>query len=1013
MIKKVVFILLIIGCNIYTLIAGTTGKIAGLVKDVETGDPLTGVNVFLQGTTMGAATDLDGFYAILNVPPGKYTLTVSYVGYAEYQVRDVVVKIDLTTRIDIELKSQLLETDVVVIQAERPIVTRDISNSQMNIEAEVIEALPVRTVNEVLTLQAGIEMGREGILVRHGSADQTIFMVDGMSMNDERGRIPYTTLSLSSIQEINIQTGGFTADYGDARSGLVNVVTKEGDRDKYTITAILNYRPAARKHFGPSIYREDSYFNRPFMDPAVCWTGTDNGAWDDNTRKQYPNFEGWNAVSERTLSDNDPANDLTPVGAKRLFEWQRRRAGDITKPDYVIDIGLGGPFPFIAKDLGDLRFFLSHFRRQDMFIYPLSNDGYEENFTRLKLTSDITPSMKLLITGTYAKESSVTPYQWTTTPTGRILKSQSEIANLLNSSSGASVLYMPGYYSPADKYHKYFGLNFTHAISQNLFYDLRLQYQVHKNNAYQTKGRDLSLQYEPVSGYFVDEAPYGYYGYSVSAIDGTSMGGWMNLGRDRTVNSTYSLFFDLTSQLNPKNQLKTGFSLIYDDFDIESTTESPSMGTWTRSQIYQVYPFRMGLYIYDKLEFEDFIANAGLRLDYSSSNTVNYLLDPYDPYYKAGYGNSIEEEAPTEKSKPDWSISPRLGVSHPITENSKLYFNYTHLRSEPTSSNRFRLQRESNGLVTSIGNPNLLLEKTISYELGYEHNLFNQYLIKVAAYYKDVTSQPGWVYYENINTTVQYSKTDNNNYEDIRGFEVTLTKRVGPWFRGFINYTYDVITEGYFGLLRYYEDPNKQREYERLNPQITRPHPRPYARLSLNFNTPYEYGPDWGGIKPLADWNLNILSDWKSGSYYLYRTSEEVEYEIQWKDWFNTDIRIGKLFKLGNLVNLQLYVDITNIFNFKYLNWAGFSDNYDRDSYLESLNFSWEKGDQKGDDNIGDYRPVGVEFDPLEPNPDNDPEITARNNTRKESKSYIDMPNIQSFTFLNPRDIVFGIRINF
>jgi outer membrane receptor protein involved in Fe transport len=1003
MVKKAFFILLLIGLNIYSLIAGTTGKIAGLITDFETGDPLAGVNVFLQGTTKGAATDLDGFYAILNVPPGRYTVVVNYVGYAESQVQDVVVKIDLTSRIDINLESQLIETDVVVIRAKRPIVTRDISNSQMN----------VQTVNEVLTLQAGIEMGREGIIIRHGSPDQTLFMVDGMTMNDGRGRIPYTTLSLSSLQELNVQTGGLTAEYGDSRSGLVNVVTKEGTRDRYTATAILNYRPASQKHFGTSVYGADSYFNRPFMDPAVCWTGTDNGAWDNNTRKQYPNFEGWNAVSERTLSDNDPNNDLTPAGAKRLFEWQRRREGDITQPDYIIDIGLGGPIPFIGKSLGDLRFFISHFREQDMFIFPLSYDGYNQNFTNLKLTSDITPSMKLLITGTYGEEESVTPYQWTTTPTGRILRSQDEIADLLNSNSGASILYMPGYFSPADKYHTYFGINLTHVINQNLFYDLRFQYQIHKNNAYQTEDRDISLRYEPVPGYFVDESPFGYFGHSTSAIDGTSMGGWMNLGRDRTVNSTYSVNFDLTSQLNPKNQIKAGFKVNYDDFNIESTTESPSMNTWTRSQVYRVYPFRLAFYLQDKLEFEDFIANVGVRIDYSSSNTVNYLLTPYDPFYKAGYGNSIEEEAPTEESSPVWNISPRLGVSHPITENSKLYFNYTHLRSEPTSSYRFRLQRESNGLVTSIGNPNLFLEKTITYELGYEHNIFSQYLIKVAAYYKDVTSQPGWIYYENIDATVQYSITGNNNYEDIRGFELSLIKRAGTWFRGFFNYTYDVITEGYFGLLNYYEDPNKQREYERLNPQITRPRPRPYARLSLNFSTPFEYGPDWAGIRPLAEWNINLLSRWKSGGYYIYQTSEGTEHDLQWKDWFNTEVRISKMFRVGTFMNFQLYVDISNVFNFKYLNWAGFSDSYDRDSYLESLNFSWEEGEQKGDDRIGEHRPVGVEFDPLEPNPTNDPEITARNNSRKESKAYIDMPNIQSFTFLNPRNIIFGIRINF
>lgn len=1011
--RKYFLFSIVIFLLISSAFASKSGKIAGLIKDATTGDPLAGVNVFLEGTSLGAATDLDGYYAILNVPPGTHTLRVSYIGYAESQVTNVVVKIDLTTRIDVELSAEILETDVVIVRAERPVVTRDISNSQLNIEAKAIQVLPIQTVNQVLTLQAGIEMGSEGILVRHGGANQTVFMVDGLSTNDERGHIPYTTLSLSSIEEVKVQTGGFTADYGDARSGLVNVVTKEGGKEKYSVSAILNYSPATRKSFGPSIYRWDSYFNRPMLDPAVCWTGTGNGAWDNNTRKQYPNFEGWNAIAENTLQDDNPSNDLTPEGAKRLFEWQRRREGDITKPDYVIDLGFGGPIPFIGKDLGNLRFFISHFRERDMLIYPLSTDAFDDQNTLLKLTSDISPSMKLMISGSYGEASSVSPYQWKTTPTGRILRSDYQVANLLNSSSGASVLYMPGYYSPSRIYRSSVGLNFTHAISQNMFYDVWMQYKRSKYNTFKTEDRDLTLKYEPVPGYYTDEAPFGYYGYSTSAIDGTSMGGWMNLGRDATENETYSFRFDLTNQFNSKNQIKMGVSLVYNDFNINSTTDSPSMSTWTRSQIYTVTPFRFGAYVYDKLEFEDFIANLGLRFDYIDANTVYYLLDPYDELFKAGYGNTIEEAAPTEESTPDITLSPRLGISHPITVDSKLYFNYNHFRSPPVSTYRFRLQRESDGLVTSIGNPNLLQEKTISYELGYEHNLFNQFLLKVAAYYKDVTGQPGWIYYQNIDATVQYSETANNNYEDIRGFEVTVSRRGGNWIQGFINYTYDVITEGYFGYRSYYEDPNKQREYLRLNPQITRPHPRPYARASINMNTPSNTGPEWGGVNPLSDWNLNLLADWKSGGYYLYRLNEETEYEVRYRDWYNIDLRLSKLFRISNMVNVQLYMDISNVFNFKYLSFAGFSNTYDRESYLESLNFAWEEGDENGDDKIGDYRPVGVEFDPLEPNSDNDPEITARNNARKDRKSYIDMPNIQSFTFLNPRDIVFGLRINF
>jgi hypothetical protein len=110
---------------------------------------------------------------------------------------------------------------------------------------------------------------------------------------------------------------------------------------------------------------------------------------------------------------------------------------------------------------------------------------------------------------------------------------------------------------------------------------------------------------------------------------------------------------------------------------------------------------------------------------------------------------------------------------------------------------------------------------------------------------------------------------------------------------------------------------------------------------------------------------------------------------------------------------VQVYMDVQNVFNFKHLNYAGFADSYDYQDYLASLCFSWMEGDKKGTDRIGEYRPVGVAFDPIEPNPNNDPAITARNNVRKDKKSYINMPNITSTTFLNPRSYMFGVRFSF
>jgi hypothetical protein len=284
----------------------------------------------------------------------------------------------------------------------------------------------------------------------------------------------------------------------------------------------------------------------------------------------------------------------------------------------------------------------------------------------------------------------------------------------------------------------------------------------------------------------------------------------------------------------------------------------------------------------------------------------------------------------------------------------------------------------------------------------------------MAAYYKDVSNQPGWIYYRNINGTVQYYKSDNNNYADIRGLEITLNMRSGHWIGGFLNYTYDVRTSGYFGLLEYYEDPKLMSEYLQQNPYQSKPRPQPYARANILLQSPEKYGPPFMGLYIFGNWQFNFLANWRDGGYYTYNpfSIPGVVDNVRFRDYHNVDLRIAKQFQVKRF-DIQLYADIRNLFNVKHFSFAGFSDTYDRNYYLESLRLFWEEGDQKGDDKIGDRRPVGVAFDPLEPNPDNDPAIAARNKERIDQKSYIDMPNIEALTFLNPRDVFFGIKFIF
>jgi hypothetical protein len=133
---------------------------------------------------------------------------------------------------------------------------------------------------------------------------------------------------------------------------------------------------------------------------------------------------------------------------------------------------------------------------------------------------------------------------------------------------------------------------------------------------------------------------------------------------------------------------------------------------------------------------------------------------------------------------------------------------------------------------------------------------------------------------------------------------------------------------------------------------------------------------------------------------------------IQWKDRYNVDLKFSKTIEIKS-ARADIFIDVSNALNSKFMSSAGFSDYYDYLDYIASLNFSWEEDAEKGTDRVGEYRDWDVEYDPLEQNPDNDPEIRTRNEKRKQTKSYIDMPNIKAFTFLDPIKITFGLTLTF
>ena len=201
-----------------------TGKIAGRVVDAESGETLPGVNVIIVGTTQGATTDIEGFYNILNVRPGSYSVRASFIGYTPMVVEDVRVRIDQTTEIDFSLTTEVLEGEEVVVTAERPLVQRDLTATQASVSSEELQALPVLNFSDVINLQAGVVDGH----FRGGRVGEVAYMVDGVPINDVYDQSYAYQVENNAIQEVQIISGTFNAEYGQAQSGVVNIVTKDG-----------------------------------------------------------------------------------------------------------------------------------------------------------------------------------------------------------------------------------------------------------------------------------------------------------------------------------------------------------------------------------------------------------------------------------------------------------------------------------------------------------------------------------------------------------------------------------------------------------------------------------------------------------------------------------------------------------------------------------------------------------------------------------------------------------------
>ena len=959
---------------------------------------------------------------------------------------DVRVYIDQTTRVDVALESKEVQVEETIVYGEK-LVKRDVSAAVVAVSSNEISQLPVANMMSVLQTQAGV---KDNMQIRGGDQSDALFQVNGISLRDPRNNTPISSIALSSVKEVSVERGGFNAEYGQVRSGIVNVIAKEGDRSDYTATATVRYSPYQYKAMGISPFDKNSYWLRPYLDPAVCWTGTHNGAWDVYTQDSYPSWEGWNTVSQQR-NTTAGSQYLSPAALQKQFLFDTRRR-PVANPDYDVDAGFGGPVPLVGNYLGDLRFF-STYRRQDVtLLVPLTRDDNLNWDWNLRLNSDPKKSMKFAVaffSGRQYSQAQNWPFtiaqNWAS---GLYLTTPQQVADQVTG-YGQTALFNPAYFSPSEISYTSISADFTHFLSPTSYYEIKLERLTRSYLSEPTAARNMDSVYQIVSGFFVNEEPYGYATAKTMGPTGIDFGGSECLYRDHSEVSATTLKADFTSQVDFNNMLKAGIEFVYNDlkFDYGQAYALSDGISYQDHILMRVYPIRAGVYIQDKLETNGFVANLGFRVDYSNPQTNWYTGDPFSVSY---FGSGIPD-VPLTRSKAQWQFSPRLGISHPVTENSKLYFNYGHFKQMPSYENMFAIGRSSTGQITNFGNPNQTLAKTVAYELGYDHYLGENVLLQVSAFYRDITNdqldingKTLTVWYINIHSN-GYVQPVSSGYADVRGLEISLRKTSGQFWTGFANYTYQSTSGGWFGDNVQNQDLTQQTHYTDQTDKsyLQVPVPSPYARVNFSLFTPEDFGPRWGSFRPLSRFLLNVFFNWQAGSYTTYNPFArfEINNNVQTTDNFDLQLRFSKTFDLRS-VNVELFVDVYNALNYKKMNMNSFSSTSDHDSYLASLHLpkSDVYNNVPGDDRVGDYRANGVDYQPVSSVKFLPPLSSAivgtiyydtQTGTYKEvannqwvevdkarmdkilsTKAYIDMPNITSFTFLNPRQIYFGIKLS-
>lgn len=871
------------------VVAQSTGQIVGKVVDAKTGEGLPGANVTVKGTYYGGTSDIDGNVRIERVNSGAYTVEVSLLGYKLVRFTDVKVEPGQTATVRAKLEETVLTLDQdIVIIGEKPLFDIQETASRRNINQADIEASAVQNVQSVVAMQPGVVMADNEIHIRGGRTYENAYLLDGISVQDPMAGSGFgLQLSPSAIQEVEVITGGYNAEYGQATSGIVNITTREG-ADRYS---------------GSIGYKTDRFgFN---TDTRSYW----------NTDIYDLNLSGPEPITSYLL----PALGVHVPGTVSFFGTVYANLTDgYTR--WVQSVGLDRqPSGWVVEAPGGL---YSSIYNGSSWAPKRSN-----NYSWLtKLTWKPNSTMKL----SYAFNQSVVIDQNT----------QAIQATLEHVEPNPGYQYLfqfiPDSAETFTQINMQHSLSWMHTLSTQAFYEVKLsRYTAHVRG--DANGKPFSAYLEPQD---IVTYPVLYYNLGHDTVGVVPGDGFYDLGsptswRDH-FSTEYTLKVDLTNFFTEKNKFKTGVEARYQEMQMVDIYRPWVKPLGFDNDVYSVHAFQGAFYAQDNITLSGMLLNFGLRLecwapgkyvDDVAGDTSRALI--VSPALRDAYVNdTFSMFGRRFKAR----LSPRLGISHPVSDNQTLFFSYGHFSKWPRPQYVYsKLNRTSVRSSLPVGNPNLNPETTVAYELGLRNQISGSDVLTITAFYKDIfdyITEKSVLREGTVGGAQYYTTYLNSDYGRVRGIEVEYKTRFGNWFRGGFSGSYSIATgkssSPNENLIRLQQgEPENIRENYLIWDRPVQ------ASLTLNFTVPKD-DPLFGiGRGILDDWNAFVRVFYQSGKRYtpqILTGVDAVTGRPQYISdinnvngsigayWFYLDLNIEKYFDLG-FGKLVASIEVQNLFD--------------------------------------------------------------------------------------------------